>query len=188
MNKRGQFYITAAIIIVLAISGLSGIATYAIIKPEPRTISDLGVDLKEESARMIDYGVSQKEDLDEDGDYDSEDLKLLIEEFVKDTFAPYFLQKTENANVFFIYGDKDNLYQAQYTLEDTGTISLGGQDWTPLGQYTKIRKITPNEISGDNVKLEILDTTFNFKVRDNEMFYFLMVKEEEQEIYVEKNV
>ena len=40
-SKKGQFYITAAIIIILALSGIASTVTYAIIKPQPKTIQDL---------------------------------------------------------------------------------------------------------------------------------------------------
>jgi len=80
-NKRGQFYIIAAIIIVLAISGLMSIATYAIAKPSPKTINDLGSDLNKESTRIIDYGI-----------YNREVIIKLMYNFTDKEFAPYFLQ------------------------------------------------------------------------------------------------
>ena len=40
-NKTGQFYITAATIIIIILAGVASIKTYAVIKPEPKTITDL---------------------------------------------------------------------------------------------------------------------------------------------------
>ena len=60
MNKRGQFYIVAAIIIVLTLSGILSITTYAIAKPSPKTIQDLSKDLKTESSKIVDHGIYTK--------------------------------------------------------------------------------------------------------------------------------
>ena len=63
MNKKGQFYLVAAIIIVLAVSGIASVKTYAIIKSEPRKIENIGSELKEETMRIVDYGIYSQENL-----------------------------------------------------------------------------------------------------------------------------
>jgi len=177
-NKRGQFYIIAAVIIVIAVSSITGIVTYAVAKPSPKTVLSLGSDLEKESFRIVDYGIYQKEDLD-----------FLLESFMSGEFAPYFLKKTDNANVVFVYGDKADLYSIQYDTLSTGTISatIGGESqWTMSGDFAKKTKLTINP-GDDKVEVTVLEKTFYFQIRDNEMFYFLIIQEKEGERYVEKN-
>ena len=95
-NKKGQFYLVAAILIVLAISGIASIKTYTVIKSEPRKIQDIGSELREETTRIVDYGV-----------YSKQNLTRVLNNFTDSEFAPYFLKKTENTNIVFIYGDAD---------------------------------------------------------------------------------
>ena len=66
MNKRGQFYLVAAVIIVLVVIGISSVKTYSVIKSEPQNLEDLSLELSEETARIVDYGVYNGENKIED--------------------------------------------------------------------------------------------------------------------------
>ena len=55
MNKRGQFFIFAAIIIVTIIVGLMGISNYAKVNDEPRGFYDLTKELGQETNQVINY-------------------------------------------------------------------------------------------------------------------------------------
>jgi len=178
MNKRGQFYLVAAIIIVLAISGIASVKTYAAVKSEPRKIQDIGSELREETVRIVDYGV-----------YSKENLTRVLNNFTDSEFAPYFLKKTENTNIIFIYGDANELYSVQYLEEYTGSVfaTLGGAapSWQPASIYANRTKI--NTAGLDNITITILNKNFNFEIKENEMFYFLITQEKDGEVYVERN-
>ncbi len=178
-NKKGQFYLVAAIIIVLAISGIASVKTYTVIKSEPRKIQDLGSELREETTRIVDYGV-----------YSKENLTKILNNFTDSEFAPYFLKKTENTALVFIYGDAEELYSVQYFPEDTGSVyaTLGGvsSEWPTIGTYVNRTKIT--DMDGDKIVIvTILNKDFKFEIKENEMFYFLITQEKEGEVYVERN-
>ena len=179
MNKRGQFYILAAIIIVLAVSGIASVKTYAATKPEARKIQDIGSELSEEGSRIVDYGI-----------YNSQDLTNLLNSFTDTEYAPYFLKKTENTDVVFIYGDKTNLWGVQYNQESTGTISAtiggGSTDWQIVNTFADRTAITDDD--GDGIiSVELLGKSFDFDLKDNEMFYFLIAQEKDGETYIERN-
>jgi hypothetical protein len=55
MNKRGQFFIFAAIIIVSVVIGLMGISNYVNVNDEPRGFSDLTKELGQETNQVINY-------------------------------------------------------------------------------------------------------------------------------------
>jgi hypothetical protein len=178
-NKKGQFYIIAAIIIVLVLAGITSIKTYALVKPEPRAIKDLGSELQEETSQIVDYGVYNSATVD---------AKDIMDNFTRKEFAPYFLKKTIDTGVVFIYGNKTNLTAVQYEEQYTGTISAtigtGSTSWSPIETYANYTDITP---IGNNVSVNLLGKTFEFDLKDNEMFYFVIVQEKEGETYIERN-
>ncbi len=179
INKRGQFYILAAIIIVLAVSGIASVKTYAATKPEARKIQDIGAELSEEGSRIVDYGI-----------YNGQDLDNLLDSFTDTEFAPYFLKKTENTDVVFIYGDKTNLWGVRYNQQSTGTISatIGGAstNWGIVNTFADRTAITDTD--GDGIiTVDLLGKSFDFDLKDNEMFYFLIAQEKEGETYIERN-
>jgi len=173
MNKRGQFYIVAAILIVLVLSGVTGVSTYTVVKSEPKTIYELGSDLNRESAKIIEYGI-----------YNNKDLTELTNEFAGKDVAKYFLKKTNNANIIFVYGNKTNLQSLQYNTVSIGDINVAGAGWEDYGSYSEIREL---ENDGEFAKVEVLNKEYSFDLKDNEMFYFVIVQKRGDETFVEKS-
>ena len=176
MNKRGQFYIVAAIIIVLAVAGIASVKTYAIVKPKPRSIESMGSELKEESFQMVEYGIHK-----------GENITSLLNNFTSN-YSEYFLKKTNKANVIFVYGNKSDLYSAKYDKVNTGritaTIGTQGTGWSMDTSFTNRTRLN---VAGNSVTVTIFNKDYSFDLRDNEMFYFVIVEEKEGEVYVEKN-
>ncbi len=175
-NKKGQFYLVAAIIIVMIISGIASVKTYAVITSEPKNIQEISRELKEESPRIVDYGI-----------YNDKEIKNIIENF-DSNFSEYFLKKTENANIVFIYGNRTELYSLQYNNFSTGSVfaTVGGSapTWGSESTIANITDITP---SGNSVNVSILNRNFSFNITNNEMFYFVITQEKEGEIIIERN-
>lgn len=180
MNKRGQFYIIAAIIIVMFLFGVSSISTYAVIKPEPRTLQDLSRDLNREGYKVIEYGIFNKKD-----------LKTLSESFAGEDIGKYFLKKTDDANIVFVYGNKEELEAISYENQYTGKIKVAGGEWQTITPYYKKRQIDKRDFVEDKrlifLKIELIDTNYYFDLKDNEMFYFVIAKDRNGEIFVEKS-
>lgn len=178
-NKRGQFYLVAAIILVFLISGMTSVTTYAVLKPKPKTLYSMSSELKEESIRIIDYGI-----------YNTIDINQTLSDFTDEKFGPYFLKKTGNSNVVFLYGNATDVYSVQYNETDTGLISatLGGATtkWEMTVDYanrTEVECVAPCSI----VTVQLWGKEYEFELKENEMFYFVMTQEREGEIFVEKN-
>jgi hypothetical protein len=178
-NKKGQFFIIAAIIIVLIIAGIASIKTYAIVSPEPRAIQDLGSELQEETSRIVDYGIYNK---------NTENLNEILDNFTDTEFAPYFLQKTSETGIVFVYGNQTSLEAVEYDYASTGvlsaTIGTGVTNWAPVTTFAKRVSVSTLE---DPIKVTILNKTFNFDLQNNEMFYFVIIQEKDGETYIEKN-
>ena len=178
-NKKGQFYLIAAIIIVMILAGIASIKTYAVTRPEPRKIKDISFELNEETTRIIDYGI-----------YSQKELPVLLNSFDEE-FSEYFLEKTERTNIVFIYGNKSALYSVQYNDEYTGSVvaSIGGASptWSTSEQIVSRYLIGVDQYSDGVLSVNILDRDFDFIIGDGEVFYFLITQEDDGEIFVEKN-
>ena len=186
MNSKAQFYIVAAILIVVIISGIASLTTYALVKPQPKAIEEISSELKEEGYRVLEYGV-----------YNGNNLDDLLTKFTAGEYAPYFLEKTHNANIVFLYGDKTYLNAVQYSAVSTGTISVTGiggvaPAWNPVGTFAQKANVV---VVGNKiiVKMDLDDTLpggendYEFKINNNEVFYFLIIQERDGEVYIEKN-
>ena len=175
MNKRGQFYLVAAMLIVLIMSGFAGVSSYALVNSEPETIVEISEDLSRESYSIIEYGLYNGRDVDE-----------LLTEFTGDQIGEFFLEKTQDANIIFVYGDKKNLKALQYKQRIQGVIRVGRSSWVDYTNIAKIKNL--GDVSDkDSVEVELLGRNYNFDVQDNEIFYFVIVKERGDEIFVKTN-
>jgi len=180
MNNRGQFYLVAAIIIVMILAGIASIKTYAIAKAEPRKIKDISSELKEETTRIIDYGI-----------YSAVDLPILLERFDNE-FSEYFLKKTEETNIIFVYGNnKDGIYSVQYDTQYTGAVvaSIGAASptWEVSEPIVQRDLIDSTEYSDGILTVTILERNFEFEIKDGEVFYFLITQQRDDETFIEKN-
>ena len=172
-NKKGQFFIIAAFFIVLVLFGMASISTYAIVKPEPKTISELRTELNREGFKVIEYGI-----------YNKENLENLSDNFLGEDVSKYFLQKIDNANIIYVYGDKDNLNSITYLDVNTGVISIGGAGFS---KHTKFAKKGKPKIEENAAKVEVLGKNYSFKIKDNEMFYFVIVQKKGDEIFIKRS-
>jgi hypothetical protein len=179
-NKRAQYFLISAIIIVLILSGFASIKTYAIIHSEPKQIKELNSELNEEGIRIIDYGI-----------YEKKNLSSLLTNFTGNEFAPYFLQKTSATNILFIYGDSAQVELLQYNPEDTGTVSAtigsGTINWKTASIYANITSIDVSSLIDNKVKVNIFNKSYEFNVGQGQVFYFLIEEEKSGEVYIMKN-
>lgn len=177
-GKKGQFYLIAAIFIILIMFGTASIATQASVKPEPRTIKDLGDELNRETYKIIEHGVVQEKE-----------LTPLIENFSGKDMGEYVLKNSEDASIVFVYGDEDNYNAIAIANEGIGQITIG--DTGGFKSEVHRGKRQEPEKEGDFLKLKVgpvgNEIPYKFKIKPNEMFYFLIVKYRGDEVFIERN-
>lgn len=175
-QKRGQFYLVAAIIIIAVIITIFTVSNY-ISKKETIKLFDLGEELSIESQNVLDYGVYSTLS-DEDMDIL---LVRLIENYVDDP-----------GNLYVIFGDRQGMtvmaYQELTEAEDV-YVSTGGtshpllisiSDETGEGLYTT----SPSETNIDKIVITIGDHEYEFALGNGENFYFVISQEIGGERYV----
>lgn len=183
VNKKAQFYLIAAIIIVGIIIILSGITNYVITREEPVKFYDLSEEFKEEGARVVDYGV-----------YDTAEPRDTIEliEDLTEQFADYSEEKDIKTELVFVFGNKTNLTTVTYTSQDTGEVKLvmPGGDFSVPGAPTKTKEVRAVTPAGpfDTVNVTLLGQEYLFELHEGENFFFVISKNisETEEVFISK--
>ncbi len=175
-NKRGQFYLLAAVIIIALILGYAAYSNYSKKKNVIR-LYDLGDQLELESAKILEYGTYNS--------LNETQIQTLLEGFTKD-YAEY--SKIEK--VYFIFGNVNKITVAGYHEIASGEIqvNLGGVAGTKdldieAKTYTS-RQYTPGS---DVVIIIINGVEYAFELKPGENFYFVLVQTIGGEEYVVTN-
>ena len=171
-DKRGQFYLIAAIIIIAVVVAATALTNYIITKPKPVKFYDISKELNLESEHVVNYGIFNKQN-----------LNSLLGDFTN-TYSSYI--GTETTNVYFIYGDKDGVEILSYTKGEQGSFSL------TLGTAPVIITIIGTQITSSNlpvgeegdVYVGIGDYTYPFTLKEGENFFFIVEQESGGEKYV----
>jgi hypothetical protein len=178
-NKRGQYYLIAAIIIASIIVGIVSIKNYATAHSKPDLIIDLGSELKEECPRIIEDSIkNSRNPVDE------------LNKFLGGEYAEYFLKKTEKTNVIFVYGYKASLNVLKYNVSMPLQPSISGITLVKFGDYSQKGIINSNP---ENVTIKLADGNINkefqFNTKEENIFYFyyMIFQEKNGELYIERN-
>ncbi len=174
--KKAQFYIIAAVIIVLAVISMSSVVTYSIVKSEPKSIIELSQTLETESPNVVKYGL-----------YNNKNITELMENFTEEDFAAYFGLSSDYAttNITFVYGNRTLLVVVKYIKVDTGGISVVGTQLSTRSFTVEKTPITPS--SDKEITVVIYGIPYTFELEEGQIFYFVLTNEKNGEIYVETN-
>lgn len=182
MSKRGQFYLAAAIVIVVIIIGFAGISNY-LKRGEVVKIYDIKDELGIESGYVLDHGIYNAKD--------SVGMNALLKGFTQD----YSIYIEEGFNLYFIFGDETEIKVASYRDLIAGEISILQGDSDPLTipilakQYkeTSVTPITDDETTNTKkVEVIIEGVLYPFKLKAGENFYFVIYQKTEGGTFVEK--
>jgi len=153
-QKRGQFYLIAALIIIAVIIGFAGISNY-IQKKEVIKLYDLGEELGIESQNVLDFGTYNE--------YNQEQMQDLLEDFIA-SYAEYI---EEGIDISFIFGNYEEITIITY---QELAVNPTTETFEPF--------------PGGRVTVIINGTNYSFRLRPGENFYFVISQEIEGEQYV----
>ncbi len=122
MNKKGEFFILTAVIISAVLVSLAVIKNEVISNSEPKSFYDLSSEIKEESARVIDYGVHS----------DTEDVIQLMDQF-SDEIAISIRNSDPNIEIIFIFGNSTNITIKNYGRDSASVTDLYGENSIEAG-------------------------------------------------------
>ena len=193
-QKKGQFFIIAAVIISLIIVSLMSVGNYVRINKEPKNFYDLSYEVKHESGQVIDYSVNQGEDT-------TENLKNFLIKIGEDI---YDIDPLIDIN--FIYGNESEIvFDYSYAREGPGgevggstetssviSIFAGGikvnKDVTGAERaYREDMKVYRKLIElkeDDLVNVTIKGVEYTFTLRKDQQIITLLKKEIQNETYI----
>lgn len=176
--KKAQFYILAAIIIVLIVITLSSIVTYSVVRTEPKSVSEIEKILRSESSNIVKYGMV------------SGNVKL--DEFTRTDLANYLglnpdLSRT-NITIVYGNGESDTLQAITYSEESSGSVGIGGVEQRFRKAKTSIESVSITDTADGKVKVDILQKEYTFDLKEGENFYFVIVNEQGGETFVGTNI
>jgi hypothetical protein len=170
-DKRGQFYLIAAIVLALVIIGIAAIVNYSKKETDIR-LYDLGEELKIESANVLDFGVYNE--------FDETELNDLLEQLI----ISYIDYEGGGRSLYFIFGNMNNITVMGYQeLAETVTITSGGEN--PLLITEESGDLWGSvDPAGNKVEISIGKIVYEFKLKRGENFYFVISQEIGGEDYV----
>ncbi|MBS3079723.1 hypothetical protein J4218_06385 [Candidatus Pacearchaeota archaeon] len=175
-GKRAQFYLLAAVIVVLVIMSLSSVVTYSIIRSQPKSTQELSQNLRTESPNVIRYGI-----------FNNQNMSSLMQNFTEADFANYFELSPDydTTNITFVYGNKSELNIVNYTKEESGSTCVGNSCSSSRTTQSEKKTFTPGP--GNNITVEINGRNYTFELQEGQIFYFVISNEQNGEIFIQTN-
>jgi len=178
-NKRGQFFLLAAVIISAVIISLGTTTNKATVDEEPKDFYDLGDEMKRETGAILDYTI-----------YKNITEETNLTKFVK-ILADEVKERNPGASFMFVYGNNESMLLKNYGPE---TIYMDGIEFKGE-QKTKSRicfnqlcqEINPKlvnfedgetdlKIKNNNLLIEIEGNKYNFPLTKHKQVIFVMQK------------
>ncbi len=171
MNKGGQVFLMATIIIVGIMLGLVRISNKSIVREEPKAFFDLADEIGFETKRVLDYGVIN---LLSSGDIDNHARRLLEN----------YSELISNEDVAFVYGNSTNVSAYYYQNINVQAISLSNNVFVTLPVTTGTPIEAKYEETSKEATVRIRNNDYAFNLKPGQNFYFVLIKDEEDEQFV----
>ena len=173
LNKKGQFYLLAAIVIIGIIVGFVGVSNYAKKQSSVR-VYDLGTELDIEGGWVLEYGTIQTDKED--------DMNKLLNDFTL-KYNQYLGGVTD---VYFIFGNKDKVWFVTYEKVVIGEIRIDEAEIIIKEGNPSIEEKSIEE-GQDTIGIDIGDNHYEFEIKPGENFYFIISQEIGDEIHISTN-
>jgi hypothetical protein len=169
INKRGQFYLIAAIVIIGIVIGFATLTNFfsrGLV--DEKKVYFLSKELSIEGTYVIDYST-----------FKGTDAEILLGSFAE----KYGQYAGENREIYFVFGDKDTITVATYEEISVGSISVTGggnpiaQEIIERGFSKKVQdRGTGTDLSKVTVQVTQDGRTFDyeFDLKPGENFYFVI--------------
>tara|TARA_Y100000310_G_scaffold68821_2_gene64153 strand:- start:681 stop:1247 length:567 start_codon:yes stop_codon:yes gene_type:complete len=182
-DKRGQFYLTAAVIIIVVIITFAGINN-SINRSDPVRIYDLKDELGIESGQVLDHGIYKE--------FNTQRTNKLLQDFTQN-YSDYV---ESGVNLYFVFGNEKELVVADFRNLVTGEVGIQHGEEEGLSRLQIKQGIyhatVYNEEEQDKIKTEdkirvdIEGNNYEFDLKPGDNFYFLIYQETEGGTFVEQ--
>lgn len=174
MNKRGQFYLAAAIVIIAVIIGFAAIQNFTQ-RQSSVQLYDVKDELGIEGGKVLDYGTYN---------VDNEEEK---EELIQNFTSEYNEYAGEGRNLYFVFGNTRKIFVIKYEEVVSGSVSVSfgeGGGRAGLKTFIKGGEVETYVPEGNQVTITIDGLDYDFELKRGENFYFIISQEIEGEQHV----
>jgi hypothetical protein len=162
MKKRGQFYLIAAMIIIVILVGLIGFINYTSFEKED-SMKDLQKGLENEITYTMDYGAAHN--------LDSSEFKTIFK-----NLSSIYINKTNDKTSIFIYGESSGTIVAKGKNSENSNISIN-INGTELTLQNGIGEFEENYIlAGNLVYFNISENQYSFELSEGQNFKYFIAK------------
>lgn len=176
MNKKGQVFIMAAVIIAGIILSAAKIANSARTGSNQAAFYDLADEIDFETKKVIDYGVINAQN------------QIGLDRFVID-FLGNYSDYIQNEEVVFIFGDSSGTMTAiNYQSALTPHVINLATGPNPITLPITLTQATTAQLERDatnsKIKVTIRGIDYTFSLTQGQNFYFVLIKDTEGEKFV----
>jgi len=182
MNKRGQLFILAAVIISVILVTLTTVFNYALSEEKPQNLYDLSSDIKREGFEVIDYAL-----------FNSKEQNSTLSRYTNN-ISDYILNVEPDAEFLFVYGNTTRVKVEDYTNRNIpSTISLQIGSATLIGATTfgtekDYRILNSSEFIPDSltksINITINSNQYPIKINPGQNFIVIMKKTNKNNTYL----
>ncbi len=171
MNKRGQFFLIAALVIITLLISARAIYNVASSSGEDVRTYDLSKEIVFEGAQVLDHGIYTK---------NKEEIGKNIESLIAN-----YSKANPESTILVLYGDREELMFIQFDRERSGGVGIDFGTNVPIEQEIssikgKKGKLSPDEFG--NVEIKLNDkTTVNEKIQEGQSIYIILKREKDGE-------
>jgi len=190
MEKRGQFFLLAAVIISVVVLSLSVVTNRAIVNEEPGSFYDYTYEVNREIGAVMDYDI-----------YTDFDSTANLDDFVS-LLAEDIEKKNPDADFVLVYGEGSDLLVNKHGTEDVSAngevvpdssndiktnVCIHGSCKEILNKVSGsggISLATPNDSITGEIVIEFGDAKYKFPISNNKQVIFMMKKDVGDERFV----
>lgn len=200
MNKRGQLFLLAAVILASIIITLGATINYARVNKEDKNFYDTTYDIKREGLEVVNYGVISGNVTEAVADYSNK-------------VGDYLADSSPDTEILFIYGNSTDVYVENYgkgiasigsgsswdssvgcntALVGTIQVSVGGASFdtsssaTAKNYYGKCSGSISRPVgSSGDLSIIISNVTYNFTLGNDQKFIIVTKKLKGNETYMD---
>lgn len=152
MNKKGQFYLIAVLVIIAIISILTAKLNFVSTSEEPASFSELSENFEVEAIKIIDKGIAEGKT--------TREIQSELENFAR-TYASYSSLKSKQFGFLYVFGEGENVQVANFLVEDANVRTDTFEKQLSGGNALLLNRITL-EVAGEKFvrDLSIRASTF----------------------------
>ena len=190
-RKRGQFYLLAAIVIIVLILGYAGVSNY-INKRNATKVYDVKEELNIEGKDVLEFGVLRSDDITLTT-ISGENItgeNAIIQHFIT-LYTIYLESVGENINLYYIFGNGNTIKAYKIADVEIGSLTLNIEGAASTNNIIKksVQELSQSEYAVDNQKVNVTinGNNYPFDLKEGENFYFIVSQTVGGEQYVETN-